>query len=114
MRATIIAPRSMQQRTTRLRHRPRTFSDKIGKVKRLSDEKRPISGDSSDQLAAALASMSSGGDVREPPAQRSPVDEADDQTIAPAPTVANFVHKKPAASDALERAIKTRRTMIPV
>src|SRR5688572_5109177 len=118
MHGTIIACATMQQRTRVLRHRPRTFSDKIGKVKRLSEEKpgfRPVSKQWKDQLADALASMRSGSDeLAEPAVEQTPADVADDQTIAPPPQVSSFIHKKPVATEALDRAIRTRRTLIPV
>jgi hypothetical protein len=108
----------MQQRTRVLRHRPRTFCDKIGKVKRLSEEKpgfRPVSTRRKDQLADALASMRTGSDeLADPAAEQTPAEAADDQTIAPPPQVSSFIRKKPVPAEALDNAIKTRRTLIPV
>jgi hypothetical protein len=96
----------MQQRTSRLRHRPRTFFDKTGKVERLSEENP-----SKSEVADALASMRT---VSDAPAADAPIVEQIASAAAPTRSITTPRHLNRSRDAAAARTLQTRRTMIPI
>jgi len=116
MTATIIASLPTQQRTLRLRHRPRTFCEKPGKVKRLSEEKAHSRPDQQAQVDA-LAALSGGAWPGESDAIGSPdgaqAAMADDVMLAPPPDQFMLARARASRASPVDRAIERRRTLIP-
>jgi hypothetical protein len=118
MPPTIIPLAASQQPAISLRHRPRKYVEKQGKVNRLSEDLGPNHRSKRD-IADALAGMSSGesdpsNDTLEKPRDCTPGALDDDATIAPAPQRSSISPRQPMFKTARDSGTEFRRTLIPI